>query len=400
MDRNAEAALIDRALQMADASQMADSRQPADLAGPETGVAQWPVESYLDPRRFEREMAVVRRQPIPLAHVSQLPEPGDFRVENVFGRSVLLVHGEAGRHRALLNVCRHRGAEVVRAECGTATSFVCPYHAWSYDTDGRLTSVPDGSRSFPGLRLADRGLVELPSEVRHGLLWVTLDGGGVPVEQFLGPELDADLATCGLAGYATYQEGALDRRFNWKTGAESFMESYHFAVLHRRTAGRVFLHNVGAYDQLGRHFRTLAPKKTLRDLRDVDRASRRIRGHATVMYLIFPSTVLFVEKDHVNLLVILPEDVERCRVLRTHLVQRLSPRLREYWDANIDLFMGAVGEDLDICESMQRGYRSGANTTVTFGRNEQGCDAYRRVVEAALTGETRLPGENGSDHSH
>ena len=120
------------------------------------------------------------------------------------------------------------------------------------DTDGRLTHVPDGERSFPGLRHSDRGMVELPLEVRHGLLWVTAEGAGRPIPEFLGPDLDADLTVSGAAGYSCHEDGMQIRRFNWKTGAESFMESYHFAVLHQQTAGRVFLHNMGAYDQLRR----------------------------------------------------------------------------------------------------------------------------------------------------
>jgi phenylpropionate dioxygenase-like ring-hydroxylating dioxygenase large terminal subunit len=374
MDQRTQAALIDRVFALADGE-----------LGQDLPVTRWPVENYYDPRLFDREMAMFGRQPLPLAHVGQLPEPGDFRVEQVLGRSVMLVHSHSGHYRALLNVCRHRGAEVTQQERGNVRkSFVCPYHAWTYDTDGRLTHLPDRARSFPCLRLEEHGLVELSTEVRHGLLWVTMDVPGTPVEEFLGPELDAELAVCGLSSYSLYQDGSTSRAFNWKTGAESFMESYHFAVLHRRTAGQVFMHNAGAYDQLGPHFRTLAPKKTLRETRSLERDRWTVRGTATIMYLLFPSTALFVEKDHINLLVILPEDAGHCRVKRTHLVQRLSPRLRRYWDANMELFLGAVAEDLDICESMQRGYRSGANTAVTFGRNETGCDAYRRAVQSAM----------------
>jgi len=368
MDSDAHLAMVDRVFQMTE-------------SGSAEAVAEWPVNDYLDPARFEREMSVLRTVPYPLTHTSQLAEPGQFRVERLFGRSVIVVHSHSGGYRALLNVCRHRGAEVAGTDCGTVKKFMCPYHAWTYDTDGRLSHVPDEQRSFPGLRHADRGLTELPLEVRHGLLWVTAEGTGQPVAEFLGPELDADLAASGAAAYTVHESGAQTRRFNWKTGAESFMESYHFAVLHRETAGRIFLHNAGAYDQLGPHFRTLAPKKTLREK---SREQWTTPGTATFMYLIFPSVAMFVEKDHINLLVIIPVTVDTCRVIRTHLVARPRPRLREYWDENIALFMDAVNEDLDICESMQRGYASGANSMVTFGRNEGGCTAYRRAVETML----------------
>jgi phenylpropionate dioxygenase-like ring-hydroxylating dioxygenase large terminal subunit len=116
-------------------------------------------------------------------------------------------------------------------------------------------------------------------------------------------------------------------------------------------------------------------------MRELDEQEQRLLGNATLMYVIFPSSCLFVEKDHANLIQILPEAVDRCRIKTTHMVRRLSPRLVDYWDANIDVYLSAVREDLDVCESMQRGFASAANEHVMFGRNELGCQMYRRCVE-------------------
>lgn len=380
MDQATQSRLIERVFQL-------------EERGPDSAIAhesEWPVEYYYDEHRYQRELAMMRRQPVPVAHVSQLREPGDFLTETILGQSVVVVRSHAGDLKAFLNVCRHRGAEVVRESSGSGLkSFVCPYHAWTYDTEGKLAHVPDQRRSFPNLCRDDFGLVELPLEERHGLAWVTVDGrsgeaGSTPVDAFLGEELDAELESYRIADHPLYKTDSWTTAFNWKTGVESFLENYHFAVLHRATAGRVFVHNLGIYDQLNVHFRAVAPKKNLPELRQSEREQWSIRGTATIMYVIFPFSCLFVEKDHFNLLQILPEGVDRCRIKSTHLVRRLSPHLEEYWDGNIEFFLSAVHEDLDICESMQRGYRSAANTTVTFGRNEIGCHNYRRCIEEML----------------
>jgi phenylpropionate dioxygenase-like ring-hydroxylating dioxygenase large terminal subunit len=349
----------------------------------------WPVELYIDDERFEREAGMVAACPTPVAHSSQLASPGDFVTAQAGTRSIVIVRGESGDLRAFLNVCRHRGSQLVTEPCGSGLkSFVCPYHAWTYDLDGRLSHVPDRERSFPTLDVEERGLREVAVEDRHGLVWVT--PGAAPdeapsVAEHLGDEFDAELAGFGMGDFFVYKEDFWSTEFNWKCGTESFLENYHFNVLHRDSTSPIFFHNLGFCDQLGRHFRAIAPKKSMRDLQTVDEAEWDIRPHATLLYVIFPSTCVFVEKNHFNILQLLPTSTGTTAVHALHLVQRLGPRLSRYWDMNIEVFMSAVREDFDVCESMQRGYASGANDDIVFGRVEYGCNQYRQCIEDALS---------------
>ena len=73
--------------------------------------------------------------------IRELATPGAFRTMDVVGAPVILVRDDAGRARAFLNVCRHRGATVELREHGQCKRFVCPYHAWTYRTDGGLDHV-------------------------------------------------------------------------------------------------------------------------------------------------------------------------------------------------------------------------------------------------------------------
>ena len=129
-----------------------------------------PVANYIDPDRLRREQTLLfRGHPLVIGASCQLREPGDYVTDDFSGVPVLAVRGQDGAVRAFLNVCRHRGAKVVDG-CGRIKrNFVCPYHAWSYDTDGRLVGIPDRA-SFDDLDSAEHGLVELPAVEKYGLV--------------------------------------------------------------------------------------------------------------------------------------------------------------------------------------------------------------------------------------
>src|SRR5689334_3487869 len=103
---------------------------------------------------------------------AQAPSPGDMRAEPVGEGSVLLARGEDGTLRAFANACRHRGHELL--PCGSATQqkvIICPYHSWTYGLAGNLRAAA-GFKNKPGFDASQWGLVELPVEEWHGLVFV------------------------------------------------------------------------------------------------------------------------------------------------------------------------------------------------------------------------------------
>ena len=107
--------------------------------------------SYVDPAALAREQDAIFARSWQLAgHVSDVAEPGRFLTAQVGAESMLVVRGDDGELRAFRNVCRHRAARLRegRGDCGKAIR--CPYHGWTYRTDGSLIGVPEG-RGFPGL---------------------------------------------------------------------------------------------------------------------------------------------------------------------------------------------------------------------------------------------------------
>ncbi len=106
-----------------------------------------------------------------VAHANEVARPGEFLTRDQLGAPLLIVRGEDGAVRAFLNVCRHRGATLEGRERGECKRFVCPYHAWSYDTHGALAKVrhPTG---FPTLEREAIRLAELPCVEAAGFVWV------------------------------------------------------------------------------------------------------------------------------------------------------------------------------------------------------------------------------------
>jgi len=113
-------------------------------------VLRVPLGYYRDPDVLRRERAeILEVTPLALAPSAQVGAPHDFVVREVLGRSVLISRGGDGVARAFLNYCRHRGARPAEG-CGNARRFSCPYHAWTYDSAGRLVGLP-GQEGFAGV---------------------------------------------------------------------------------------------------------------------------------------------------------------------------------------------------------------------------------------------------------
>src|ERR1043166_7336659 len=110
------------------------------------------VTAYTCPERHKREEQIlIRNRPLVMGLSCDWPNPGAYRTDDFAGVPILTVRGRDGTLRAFLNVCRHRGAKVAQG-CGSAAAFTCPYHGWTYGSDGMLRGLPEEARSFPGVR--------------------------------------------------------------------------------------------------------------------------------------------------------------------------------------------------------------------------------------------------------
>src|SRR5262245_35405806 len=107
--------------------------------------------TYIDPAIFALELErIFGRAWLYVAHESQLRNVGDFVTTRIGRERVIVARHDDGRIHAFFNRCTHRGAQVCSAASGNTRSFVCPYHAWSFRTDGSLDGIPHAAAGYGG----------------------------------------------------------------------------------------------------------------------------------------------------------------------------------------------------------------------------------------------------------
>jgi phenylpropionate dioxygenase-like ring-hydroxylating dioxygenase large terminal subunit len=191
-----------------------------------------PAWTYSDREFFDVEVArVIRPSWQVVCHVSDVPEVGDFHTLDYIGESVVVVRGRGGALKAFANVCRHRGARLLDGPSGCAKRLVCPYHAWTYDLDGRLTGVPQ--RESYGIDLADHGLPGVELEVWRGFVFVRLeDDGGPSVAAMMAP-YEAEVAPYRFEDMRAFGRVTLrPRPVNWKNVGDNYSDGLHIQVAH------------------------------------------------------------------------------------------------------------------------------------------------------------------------
>lgn len=198
-----------------------------------------PINIYNDEEIYRLELErIFLRNWIFLAHESEIPEFGDYVQRSIGQDQFIVVRDQKGTIQVLLDVCRHRGAKLCVGDKGNTEAFRCPYHGWTYDTQGNLFGVPNRVQAYDGLDLKEWGLICAPRvESYRGLVFACLDPGIMPLADYLGDfrwYLDIHL---GLSPEGMEVLGDPHRwniNADWKSGSDNFAgDSYHTQSLHR-----------------------------------------------------------------------------------------------------------------------------------------------------------------------
>lgn len=249
-----------------------------------------PASVYTDPERFAAERSkLFAETPLLVGFSHDLPGPGDRLLFDAAGPPVVVVRGRDEVVRAFLNLCPHRGGRLVET-CDRSRRLTCPFHAWSFDLEGRLAGMPQAS-GFDGLDRDALRLVELPAEEWHGMLFVKASpGGSLDVESFLGPMAPL-LAALELGSLECVRLDRIELASNWKVALDTFCETYHVPALHQDSLSLNLIPYVTLFDHYGRHHRYSGPGTDFEALLDQPEAEWPTGGYQAVHYL-FPNTTI------------------------------------------------------------------------------------------------------------
>src|SRR3954468_14739619 len=199
---------------------------------------------YTDPDVFELEMARIFGQAwLFVGHTSQVPQPGDYITAELGRQPVIMVRHRDGGVHVLLNRCTHRGAKVVNERKGNAPRLTCCYHGWSFDTDGRLASVPVPEGCAADFDKSDFSLGRAPRVGEYrGFVFASLAAHGPSFEDHIGPmkgNID-DLVDRAPDGALAFDAGMHRYVYdgNWKLHVENVLGSYHVPFGHASTVNK------------------------------------------------------------------------------------------------------------------------------------------------------------------
>jgi phenylpropionate dioxygenase-like ring-hydroxylating dioxygenase large terminal subunit len=375
VQRAAELSLIRRLLTHLEAGTTELALHPISLPSSQhTSEAQLAAERH----------ALFRGQPIAAALSADLPEPGYFLTLESGGVPLLVVRGEDGRARAYVNVCRHRGAPVAEGRGRIAGGRIrCPFHAWTYDLEGGLASIPLGEAGYAGFDRRRLGLHPRPCSESSGLILVRAEGDEpIDASAWLG-EIAGDLAALGLARFHPFASRSTRWQANWKLLLETFLESYHVFSLHRETVHPFYFSLPMVADPIGPHLRFPVARRTLADLRGQPEVDWRLVEHATVQWFLAPNALLSATRDYALLWRFSSSTPNSCDV-ETHFYTAApvaNDATRKRWHDAFELQLRVTGaEDFPMQEKIQRGLDSGAAPSLVIGTHEIGVIHFHETL--------------------
>lgn len=353
------------------------------------------VYTDADHLKLENQL-LFRERPTCFAMSCEIPDAGDYLAARVGGVPIVVIRQADGTLRAMTNVCRHRGAPLVDEHgkgCGLK-ALSCPYHAWTFELDGRLRKRPGSAGAFEDLG-GDFSLGHVSVQEHVGLIFVqvqeaqSVQAGGLDVskvEDCLGGAQD-DLAPFGLQDYVHIDSRTSTWNMNWKMVIDTFTESYHIRTLHRDSIAPHYLSYSVAWEVFGDHTLSVGLRRSVLEEVKKPEAEWDLLPHATIQFLLMPNVVLTHQQHHVEMWRVEPVDTNRS-VLTTSVFAPQEPASegsRTFFKKNLDLLLGVTDtEDFPMMERIQRNLESGALGELVYGRNEPPLISFHESINRLL----------------
>jgi len=354
-----------------------------------------PAELYFNPDVFEIEKAAVFYKSWNfVCHMSQFDAPGSYRTVKVGDQNIAVVRGRDGQIRAFHNVCSHRAHQLLSGE-GRTKMIVCPYHAWSYELDGKLktNSILD---TVEGFNSEEFCLKPVKVEIFLGFVWINLDMNAVSLaEQSGGFEEDVRKyvdtpETLKFAGRQTFEIKA-----NWKNVVENFQECYHCPPAHPALV-ELFDHGIYRTKNFGICSSHIAPAREDNSAYkfDANKAGNQLMYAA---WYLWPNVTfnVFPGRRNLSFMHIMPAGPELTYEHWDYFLDETTPNEEEV--AAMAYVKDILQpEDIGLVESVQRGLHSQVYTQGRLvidkdltSNSEHGIHHFQSMYYRAMTADRR-----------
>jgi len=325
-----------------------------------------PPLAYVSEEFYQREVErIFLKEWNFLGRVDRIPNRGDYFTVDFAGVPLIVARDKSGSIRAFANTCQHRGSEIVSGQ-GNCRAFICPYHGWTYDLDGKLLSAP-GMGEAEGFDKSKLSLREVRLETWGGFIFVNFEKNAQHLSKFLGslPEL---LASYDCERMTTTTHWEYEMASNWKLFFENAMEEYHVPMVHNKSISALQVAH-GLIESRGNWECIREVHDGTRALLEEDRAHalpqiKTLTGHAAAgsHYVgIYPSTTFALTKDCMWWLELHPLGPLRTKAVlgacfpnETVALPDFNEKLKFYHKR----WTKSTQEDIDISEVQQRGLSS------------------------------------------
>ena len=353
------------------------------------GASTLPAPFYTDETYFQREMErLFARMWVCVGRTEQVAKPGQFIVRELLGESIIITSNAAGKVNAFYNVCRHRGTKLCTEHQGSFPgSIQCPYHAWTYDLDGRLIGAPH-MEEVPHFAKGDYPLNRIAADVWDGHIFINLSPAPSPLLEQLA-ELPGKFVSWRMQDLRLGHRIVYDVKANWKLIIQNYNECLHCPNLHPALnklshylsgeneplqatymGGRMDLRpGVETLSMDGRCSRGFLPGLSEQDVRRV------------YYYAIFPNMLLSLHPDYMLVHTLWPQSPDRTiNVCEWHFHPKELERpdfdpmdAVAFWDMT-------NRQDWHVCELSQEGIKSRAYRPGPYSNREDLLYAFDRMI--------------------
>jgi len=356
-----------------------------------------PAAHYVDPLGFAREMErIFAGMWVNACRLEQVEARGQFVRVDFANASLLVVGDGTSGARAFHNVCRHRGTRLCDAADGTLPgSIQCPYHAWTYDLEGRLIGAPL-MEDVDGFRAADFPLQRAGCEVWDGHVFVNLASDLPSLAGQLG-DLPRRFAPWRMADLTRVHVVEYDVRANWKLIVQNYNECLHCPVIHpllnrmHHYLGAENVPSTGSYCGGVMGFRG--------DVETLSTDGRRRRAilpglgpaeAAVVNYFaIYPNLLLTLHPDYMLTVRLWPVAPDRTRLISEwHVDPDEAARPGFVIEDAVGFWDLTNREDWAICERSQQGIESRGYTPGPYSTREAQLWEFDQFVLGRLADRT------------